>query len=67
MFVDEGIKRNLEKYDQSIRDKMNRSSILKDNSRFPTLINSINAIQPSIAGTASVVTATTNQNVFDVS
>ena len=67
VYIDEGIKKNLEKYDQNLRDKMNRSSILKDNSRFPTLITSINAMNPSIAGTASVVTATSNQNAFDVS
>ena len=69
MFIEEGIKQNLERYDQSIREKMNRSSILKENSRFPTLITSINAMQPSVVGTAaaSVVTATTQQNAFDVS
>lgn len=67
MFIEEGIKKNLERYDQTLRDKLNRSSILKENSRFPTLITSINAMQPSVVGTNSVVTANTNYNGFDVS
>ena len=67
VFIEEGIKKNLERYDQTLRDKLNRSSILKDNSRFPTLITSINAMQPSVVGTNSVVTANTNYNGFDVS
>jgi hypothetical protein len=69
VFIEEGIKRNLERYDQELREKMNRSSILKDNSRFPTLITSINAMQPSVghANNASIATATTNNNAFDIS
>jgi hypothetical protein len=60
VYVEDGLKKNVEKYDSSLREKMNRSSILKDHSRFPTLITSINAMSPSMVGTASVITATSN-------
>jgi hypothetical protein len=48
IFIDEGIEKNLENYEQNVRDKLNRSSALKQNSRFPTLIGSINAMSSSV-------------------
>jgi hypothetical protein len=42
LYIDEGVLNNTEIIDINIRDKLNRSTFLKSNTRFPNLVLSIN-------------------------
>jgi hypothetical protein len=42
LYIEEGLINNTEIVDISLREKLNRSTFLKSNTRFPNLIQSIN-------------------------
>lgn len=42
LYIDEGVLNNTEIIDINLRDKLNRSTFLKSNTRFPNLVLSIN-------------------------